>query len=159
MFAIVQLVTIATKSLSWVIIETKFSLWSSLPSVAVPWDGYSDVLSDTGPQNAVVQSRSTDRCSASKADCVAVVNRCISAAPVVVHHTFIFNSFVLCTHIHFQDTAFGFQALQVQVVLKRLLLDLLLDHSSWISSSYHLLFENQKLALENCINCDWTPCI
>lgn len=54
----------------------------------------------------------------------------------VVHHMFIYNSSVLCTYIHSQDTAFGFQALQVQVVRKRLLPDLLLDPSTWISSSH-----------------------
>lgn len=73
-----------------------------------------NVLSDAGPQNAVFQPLSNDRCSASKADCVAVVDMCISASlSHVGHHISIFNSFVLCTNINFQYTAFGFQALQV----------------------------------------------
>lgn len=73
----------------------------------------------------------------------------------VGHHIPISDSFVLCTYIHFQYTAFGFQALrlQVQVVLKRLLSDLLLHKFSF------QLFSQQMFALVNCINFDWTQSI
>lgn len=125
-------VTMATESLSWVIIDTKTVVFLTIFRCSLGW--MLGCAERRGPVESVSQSRSNDRCSASKSDCVAVVCRCIYAAPVA-------HPIMLCTICLFSPSCvltFIFRTqpsgFRLQVALKRLLPDLLLD--PWISSSH-----------------------
>lgn len=141
-------VTIATESLSWVIVETKIVVFLTICRCFLGW--MLGCAERRGPVESVSQSRSNDRCSASKSDCVAVVCRCICAAPVahpIMLCTICLSPTLLCTYIHFQDTAFGFQALQYYRIY------------CWILGAKVLISTILPKAIANCINCDWTRSI
>lgn len=117
-----------------------------------------NALSDAGPQNAVFQSRNNDRCSASKADCVAVVDMCISAEPVACWASYSYFRLFCFVYLHsFSEHSLRLSGTSSSSCPKTVTIGS--SAGSDHKFSFQLFSQNQMFALVNCINFDWTQSI